>query len=138
MAVFGLLRAFSPSFTLLLVFQALAAIGQPFIMNSISKLVKGWFPEKEAGLATGLGSLSLYLGIILGLVVTPLLIESFQLFYVLLFYGIFSLLVIAVFYFGGKESSKQSTERESVTLSEFANVFKNRNICCFLRCPSSA
>ncbi len=55
MAIFGLLRAFSPNFTFLLTFQTLAAFGQPFIMNSISKLVKGWFPEKESGLATGLG-----------------------------------------------------------------------------------
>ncbi len=62
MAVFGLLRAFSPNFTSPLIFQTLAAFGQPFVMNSISKLVKGWFPERESGLATGLGSLSLYLG----------------------------------------------------------------------------
>jgi predicted MFS family arabinose efflux permease len=128
LAIFCLLRAFSPNFTILLIFQALAAIGQPLIMNSISKLVKGWFPQKEAGLATGIGSLSLYLGIILGLVVTPLLIESFQLYHVLLFYGGFSLLVLAVFYFAGKESPLLSIEKESVRFSEFLKVFKNRNI----------
>ena len=128
LAVFGLLRAFSPNFTFLLIFQALAAIGQPFIMNSISKLVKGWFPEKEAGLATGLGSLSLFLGMIAGLVLTPLLIESFPLYFVLLIYGVFSLLVFGIFYFLGKESPKQIAEKELVTFSEFVKVFKNRNI----------
>lgn len=93
LAVFGLLRAFAPNFTYLLIFQTLAAIGQPFIMNSVSKLVKGWFPEKEAGLATGLGSLSLFFGMIAGLVLTPLLIESFPLYLVLLIYGLLSMLI---------------------------------------------
>jgi predicted MFS family arabinose efflux permease len=128
LAVFGLLRAFSPNFAFLLIFQALAAIGQPFIMNSISKLVKGWFPEKEFGLATGLGSLSLFVGMIAGLVFTPLLMESFQLYSVLLIYGVFSLLILGVFFFLGKESSKKVTEKEAVTFSEFLKVFKNRNI----------
>jgi predicted MFS family arabinose efflux permease len=128
MAVFGLLRAFSPNFTFLLIFQALAAIGQPLIMNSISKLVSGWFPRKQAGLATGIGSLSLYLGIIVALVFTPLLIESFQLYYVLIFYGGFALFVLAVFFFVGKESPNRSLEKESVTFSDFSKVFKNRNI----------
>ncbi len=58
MATFGVLRAFAPNFTFLLIFQALAGVSQPFILNSISKLVKGWFPQKEVGIATGLGSLS--------------------------------------------------------------------------------
>jgi predicted MFS family arabinose efflux permease len=128
MAVFGLLRAFSPNFTFLLIFQALAAIGQPLIMNSISKLVKGWFPKKESGLATGIGSLSLYLGIILALVVSPLLAESFQLNFVLVFYGGFALFILAVFYFAGKESPNQTKEKDSLRISEFFKVFKNRNI----------
>lgn len=128
LAVFGLLRAFAPNFTFLLIFQTLAAIGQPFIMNSVSKLVKGWFPEKEAGLATGLGSLSLFLGMIAGLVLTPLLIELFPLYSVLLIYGIFSMLIFGIFYFLGKESPKRITEKEYVTFSEFTKVFKNRNI----------
>ena len=74
MAVFGLLRAFSPNFIYLLIFQALAGVSQPFIMNSISKLVKGWFPEKETGLATGLGSLSLFIGMVIGLISHPYLL----------------------------------------------------------------
>jgi predicted MFS family arabinose efflux permease len=128
MAVFGLLRAFSPDFTFLLIFQTLAAIGQPFIMNSISKLVKGWFPQKEAGLATGLGSLSLFVGMIIGFVCTPLLIESFQLYSVMLIYGVFSVMVFAIFYFLGKEAPKQTMVKESISFSIFYKVFKNRNI----------
>jgi len=128
MAVFGLLRAFSPNFNFLLIFQALAAVGQPFIMNSISKLVKCWFPEKEAVIATGLGSLSLFIGMIMGLVLTPLLAELFQLQYALLLYGVFSMMVFACFYFLGKEPSAKHSEKELVRFSEFIKVGKNKNI----------
>jgi fucose permease len=39
MAIFSVLRIFSHDFTTLLLFQACIAIGQPFVMDSVSKLV---------------------------------------------------------------------------------------------------
>ncbi len=128
MAVFGLLRAFSPNFTFLLIFQALAGVSQPFILNSISKLVKAWFPEKEVGIATGLGSLSLFIGMILGLVLTPLLVEMSSLNTTLLIYGASSVTVLAVFFFLGKEPKSALQEKELVKLPELKGLFKNRNI----------
>ena len=128
MAVFGLLRAFSPNFTYLLIFQALAGVSQPFILNSISKLVKGWFPEKETGLATGLGSLSLFMGMIIGLILTPILVDVLSLNDVLLIYGALSVVVLVVFYFLGKEPTLVVQEKELVKLPKLLGVFKNRNI----------
>ena len=128
LAIFGLLRAFAPFFMLLLIFQLLAGLGQPFIMNSISKLVKNWFPDDEAGLATGLGSLSLYLGIIIGLAVTPFLTSYIGLRDMLLLYGLSSIIVLIIFYFIGRERETGTREREYVNIREFASVFKNRNI----------
>ncbi len=128
MATFGVLRAFAPNFTFLLIFQALAGVSQPFILNSISKLVKGWFPQKEVGIATGLGSLSLFIGMILGLVLTPLLVEMSSLNSVLLIYGASSVAVFAVFYLLGKEPQSSVQEKELVKLPELKALFKNRNI----------
>ncbi len=128
MAVFGLLRAFSPNFTLLLVFQALAGVSQPFINNSISKLVKGWFPQKQAGLATGLGTLSIFLGMMLGLVITPVILEASNLNVVLLVYGVSALAAFGVFYFLGKEPSVSVKEKEMLRLPELARLFRNRNV----------
>lgn len=128
MAVFGLLRAFSPNFIYLLIFQALAGVSQPFIMNSISKLVKGWFPEKETGLATGLGSLSLFIGMIIGLILTPILVDVSSLNETLLIYGVLSVVVLVVFYFLGKEPTLAVHEKELVKLPTLFGVFKNRNI----------
>jgi predicted MFS family arabinose efflux permease len=128
MAVFGLLRAFSPNFTFLLIFQALAGVSQPFINNSISKLVKSWFPDKESGLATGLGTLSLFVGMILGLILTPVLLYASSLNAVLLVYGISAVAVFAIFYFLGKQPKTTLREKDFVKLSELKGLFLNRNI----------
>jgi len=77
MALFAVLRIFSgEDFTLLLIFQAGAALGQPFIFNGISKLAVLWFPLKERALATGLGTMGLFLGMIVALTLTPFLVPE--------------------------------------------------------------
>ena len=88
-AVFSVIRIFSTAngynFTLLLLSQISAAVSQPFIFGSITKLAVSWFPEKEQGLATGLGTIGLFLGMMLALVLTPFLYIT---------YGITNMLVI--------------------------------------------
>jgi len=80
-AVFSVVRIFSTingyNFTLLLISQICAAVSQPFIFGSITKLAVSWFPEKEQGLATGLGTIGLFLGMMLALVLTPFLYLTF-------------------------------------------------------------
>jgi len=125
-AVFGLLRAFATTFEALLVFQTLTAVGQPFIFNSISKLVKGWFPIEEAGLATGLGSISLFIGTIAGLSLTPALTVSTGFESMLLTYGAFAFIVLILFYLLGKEAEGRFEEEHK--LKEYLNVLKNRNV----------
>ncbi len=128
LSVFGLLRTFATTFLMLLVFQTLASIGQPFIFNSISKLVKGWFLPTEAGLATGIGTLSIYLGIILGLGATPLLTLDYGLNTMLVVYGVVGLVILGVFYFFGKEAPHYDEEREYLPPREFLTTLKNRNV----------
>jgi nitrate/nitrite transporter NarK len=52
------------------------AIAQPVILNSVTSLTAKWFPLEERGLAAGLASLAQYIGIIIAMVVTPLLVVS--------------------------------------------------------------
>ncbi|MHA1323959.1 MAG: MFS transporter [Candidatus Helarchaeota archaeon] len=71
---FGLLRIFAgPDYTLVFIFQAGIAFGQPFVMNAISKLSAQWFPEGERAVATGLGTMALFIGIFFGMLLPPLL-----------------------------------------------------------------
>jgi len=87
--IFSMIRIIDPySYTLLLISQIGISIGQPFIVNGITKLVAVWFPQKEDATAVGLGSLALFIGMVISLGATPSLVDSLGLRPMLLIYGI--------------------------------------------------
>lgn len=70
-------KAFSGnSFSLVLTGQVFLAIGQPFVINAPTALTAKWFPVKERAIATGLATLAQYIGILIAMIVTPMLIVS--------------------------------------------------------------
>ena len=73
--LFAFLRPLAPSFPLLLLLTIGLLVPQPFLINAIADLVNRHFPEDEAATATGIGTMSIFLGITLGLVVTPPLVS---------------------------------------------------------------
>jgi len=80
-------------------------MGQPFVLNGITKLALTWFPKDEEATAVGLGSLALFLGMIVGLGVTPLLVQSFGFNTMLLIYAIIGVVSIPIFYIFTKPST---------------------------------
>jgi predicted MFS family arabinose efflux permease len=86
------------SFTVLLISQIGIAIGQPFVLNGITKLVATWFPQKEEATAVGLGSLALLVGMMVGLGATPALVQFLGFDTMLLIYGILGVLGILLFF----------------------------------------
>ena len=72
--IFGFLRAVSANYWLVLTFQIMTAIGQPFVLNSFTKLASNWFPEKEKTLASGLATLAVLLGVIIAFIVSPFIL----------------------------------------------------------------
>ncbi len=103
--VFGLIRGFAgPDYNLLLLAQIGIAIGQPFILNAITKLAARWFPIEERATAAGLGTLAMYLGILLGMTLTPYLVIGSGIGGMLYIYGIISILTTIGFLVLIKES----------------------------------
>ena len=97
--IFAMLRLVNPeSYTVLLISQIGIAIGQPFILNGVTKLAVTWFPEKEEATAVGLGSLALFIGMMVALGATPILVETIGLQSMLLLYGVMGIVGIALFY----------------------------------------
>jgi len=97
--LFGLLRGLTATdYTLVLVAQIGIAIGQPFILNAITKVAARWFPIRERATASGIGTLAMYLGIVLGLVLTPFLALRSGIDGMLVLYGIVAA-IVAVFFF---------------------------------------
>ena len=96
--VFGLVRGFAgPDYNWLLLAQIGIAIGQPFILNAITKLAARWFPIEERATAAGLGTLAMYFGILLGMTLTPYLIIGSGINGMLYIYGIISVITTVAF-----------------------------------------
>jgi MFS family permease len=97
-AVFGLMRGLvGPNYNLVLIAQIGIAIGQPFILNAVTKVAARWFALGERATASGLGSLSIYLGILIGLALTPFLTLRVGIAEMLLIFGV-AAVVAAVFF----------------------------------------
>jgi MFS family permease len=101
---FGLLRGFAGSnYTLVLLAQIGIAIGQPLILNAVTTVAARWFPPQERATAAGLGSLAIYLGIIVGLALTPYLSERSGINGMLLVYGVVSVIAVILFFAFARE-----------------------------------
>jgi cyanate permease len=102
--VFGLLRGLvAPYYALVLISQIGIAIGQPFILNAVTKVAARWFPIQERATASGLGSLAMYLGIAVGMALTPYLTLQSGIDGTLVAYGIVSVVAAVVFFGVSKE-----------------------------------
>jgi cyanate permease len=78
---------FSAHLGLVFAAQVVIAVGQPLILGSITKLAARWFPAEERATAAGLGTLSIYLGILAAMILTPVLTLRASLRGMLLCYG---------------------------------------------------
>ena len=97
--LFAMIRLIDPlSFTVLLISQIGIAVGQPFILNGVTKLAVTWFSRKEEATAVGLGSMALFIGMIVGLGLTPFIVEHYSYEGMLTVYGIMGLIGIPLFF----------------------------------------
>ena len=104
-AVFAVTRGiFAANFRLVFASQIGLAIGQPFVMGAITRMAARWFPPQERATATGLGTLSMYLGILAGMLFTPMLILRHSIPSMLVVYGIVCAAAAVVFIALARES----------------------------------
>jgi MFS family permease len=100
----GILRGLAgPNFGLAFAATVGMAAAQPFFLNSWTKVSALWFPAGERATAVGLVTLANLVGTALGLVVTPILVESRPIPQVQLWYGIAAAAFALVFIVLAKE-----------------------------------
>lgn len=88
MGVFGLLRGFAgQNYTLVLWSTFGIAAAQPFLLNAWTKVPAKWFSIEERATAVGMVTLANLVGTALGMVLTPMLIESTSISNIQLIYG---------------------------------------------------
>jgi cyanate permease len=131
--VFGILRGlFSSDYELLLIFQIGIAIGQPFLLNSITKVASRWFPVSERATASGLGTLAMYFGILLGMSLTPFLVNGRGIDGMLYLYGTVSLAAAVLFLVFAKERPvtppcRPDQEERALAIDGMRLLFRNRD-----------
>jgi len=131
-AIFGFLRIFAMGdFMLVLIFQIGIAIGQPFMLNSVTKLSANWFPESERTTATGISLISQFLGIALGFFITPFIVEGISFQAMLSIYGVVALISGLLFIIFVKDKppsppSKEISEEKVFIFAGLKKLFTNK------------
>ena len=78
--VFGYLRgAFASSYAMIAAAQFGLAVAQPFILNAITRVAAEWFPLQERATASGIATLSQFIGIIIAMAATRPIAELYVL-----------------------------------------------------------
>jgi cyanate permease len=132
-ALFGLMRGLvGVNYNMLLISQIGIAIGQPFLLNSITKVAARWFPISERATASGLGTLSMYVGILGGMSLTPFLVNGSGIGGTLYIYGILSVVSAVVFIVLARERPRTAPclpgqEERALALDGLKLIFRNRD-----------
>ncbi len=88
MGIFGILRGMAgTNYTLVLWSTFGIAAAQPFLLNTWTKVPANWFALEERATAVGLVTLASLVGTALGMVLTPIFMESMSISTIQLYYG---------------------------------------------------
>ena len=130
--VFGLLRGLvTTDYNLLLLSQIGIAVGQPFLLNAITKLAARWFTIDKRATASGLGTLAMYVGILLGMTLTPYLTVGYGINGMLYIYGVVSVIAAVIFILLAKEKPptapcRPDQEERSLVLDGLKNTLHSK------------
>ncbi len=101
---FSLMKGlFAHSYAMVVLAQIGLAVAQPFILNAATKVAALWFPLKERAIAVGIGTLAQFVGIIIVMVATPVMIgqgPDIELSFMLMTYGwisVVSAIILIIF-----------------------------------------
>lgn len=123
--IFSVIKAiFADNYVAVVIAQTGLAVAQPFILNAVTKVGAQWFPKNERATAAGIGSLAQYVGIIIALALTPVLILQnmnglHAIKYMLIVYGIVSVVaaILLLVFFKEKPLSPPSLSEDIVRMS---------------------
>lgn len=136
--VFGLIRGvMADSFTWVFIAQTGIAFGQPFLLNAMTTIAARWFPIRERAMASGLGSLAMYFGIVIGMALTPHMVIHGGMDGMLVNYGIVSIVAAILFLVFAKErpptpACPPGQEERSLVFDGLKNMLRSKNYILLL------
>jgi MFS family permease len=104
LGIFGVMKGiYGASYEMVVVAQFGIAVGQPFILNAVTKVGVRWFPLHERATQAGLAVLAQFVGILLAMALTPILFKAYGLEKMLMIYGVASLAGAVIFILFNRE-----------------------------------
>ena len=104
LGLFGLIKGiYGASYEMVVVAQIGIAVGQPLILNAVTKVGVRWFPLHERATQAGLAVLAQFVGILLAMALTPVLFRAYGIEVMLRIYGMASLAGAAIFVLFNRE-----------------------------------
>jgi MFS family permease len=131
MAVFGLLRGiFTQDYALTLIMTVGLAVAQPLFLNSGTKLAANWFRLEERATVIGIGGMATLLGIVIGQIATPIMLEAWGMGSAMLIYGIVGAVSALVFVIFAKDHppTPAGHEERVLMLDGLKHIFGMRDV----------
>ncbi len=128
MTIFCWFRTLDQDFTFLLIAQTGIAVAQPLIINGISKLVLDWFDKEHEAIATGLGTMAMFIGMAVGMAATPPLVQAYGFHGSNIAYALATTLSAILFYFFVKKNPDTANSEQEVFHGKLIEFFKNKNL----------
>jgi MFS family permease len=131
--IFGFARGyFGDSYTMVLISMIGIAVAQPFLLNSVTAMAARWFPLKERATAAGVAVLAQFVGIIVGMAVTPFLKNSYGIPGMLNIYGLITVVCIICYLIFVKEAPPtppaESDIERVLVFDGIKHIFKLRDM----------
>jgi predicted MFS family arabinose efflux permease len=130
MAAAACVRIYDASFWALFAGQLGIAVAQPYVVNGISKLVADWFREEHGAVATGLGTMGMFLGMATGMATTPLLDAAVGLRLTMVVFALAAIAVAAVFAWlvHPNELNRAASAAEAEPPARFGALLRDRQL----------
>lgn len=115
------------SFWIVFAGQFIIALTQPLITNAINQVTSDWFSADQINTATGLTIGGQFIGMAVGVFLSPLLINSFGFKGLLLANVLITVAVTSFFLLVVKENNRQIQE-EAVTMNSLQSLIRNKRL----------
>lgn len=131
MGIFGMMRGLvTADYTLTLIATIGIAVAQPLFLNSQTKLVANWFRLEERATIIGIGGMFTLVGIAVGQIATPLILEATDLRTTMLIYGIVSAVSVVLFLIVCRDHppTPAGYEEKALMLQGLKHIFSVRDV----------
>ncbi|MCP4755610.1 MAG: major facilitator superfamily domain-containing protein 7 [Proteobacteria bacterium] len=131
-AIFGLMRGYmGTDYTMVMIATIGIAVGQPFVLNATTTVAAKWFKITHRATAGGLAALACFIGIIIGMAVTPSLFLELGMKTMLTIYGWASVVCALIYIVLAREAPPTPPcppghDERALVLDGFKEVWKSK------------